>query len=112
MSCLAGLNDFLTADVPAVNGGVGADLDVSSLVAKKTIYLSGIFNGRYTILGSHDDVRFVPIAMFEGDAARFGTSGPQTVKKEIELTIKTVKVSRAADRTVNISIAGQQTCAC
>lgn len=111
MSSLAGLNDILTANVPA-NNGEGTPLDVSGLIAKKTIYLSGIFQGQYTILGSHNDVRFVPIARFEGQAARFGTSGPQTVKQDIELTIKTIKVQRAADRTVNISIAGQQTCPC
>lgn len=111
MSCNTGLNNILTANVPA-NNGDGADLDVSSLAAKKTIYLSGIFDGLYTILGSQDDVRFVPIARFEGQATRFGTSGPQTVKKDIKMTIKTIKVQRAADRTVNIAIAGQATCPC
>lgn len=110
MSC-GGLNQFLTADVPAVNG-FGANLDVSGLVAKKTIYLSGVFEGDYIIQGSHDDVRFVPIAKFTGQEALFHTSGPQTVRQDIDLSIKTIRVQRAANRTVNIAIAGQQTCPC
>jgi hypothetical protein len=111
MSSCGGLNDFKTVPVPLGNG-FGAALDVSDLIAKKTIYLSGPFEGEYVILGSHDGVLFVPIASFEGQEARFGTSGPQTVRRDIEFTLKEIKVERAANKTVNISIAGQDTCPC
>lgn len=110
MSC-GGLNQFLTADVP-LNNGEGADLDVSGLVSEKTLFLSGVFDGEYVILGSHDDNRFIPIAKFEGQESRFGKSGPQTVRQDIDLTIKTLRVRRAASRTVNIAIAGRSVCAC
>lgn len=111
MSSCGGLNQFLTADVPATNGE-GADLDVSGLVAQKTVYLSGAFDGEYVILGSHDDIRFIPIAKFTGQDLSFGTSGPQTVKRDVNYTFKTLRVRRAANRSVNISIAGQATCEC
>jgi len=111
MSSCGGLNDFKTVPVPLGNG-FGAALVVSDLVAKKTIYLSGSFEGEYVILGSHDGVNYVPICSFEGQEARFGTSGPQTVRRDIDFTLLDVKVDRAANKTVNISIAGQKTCAC
>ncbi len=110
MSC-DGVNDFVTATVPAVNG-VGPIADVSALTAKKTIYMSGPFQGEYVILGSHDDGIFVPVAQFEGQEARFGTSGPYTVKREIELTLKSIRIQRGANKAVNIVIAAQQVCPC
>jgi hypothetical protein len=105
MSCVGGLNQFLSPAVP-VNNGDGAALDVSGLVAKKTIYLSGEFAGSYVILGTHDDVRYVPIAAFQGG------QGPQTIRRDIDATIKSLKVRRNADRTVVINVAAQATCAC
>lgn len=110
MSC-DGLNQFLVANVPATNGE-GAALDVSGLVAKKTIYLSGVFQGEYVIIGSHDNVLYVPILSFTGEEAFFGTSGPQTIRKDIELTLKSIKVRRAANKSVNIAIGGQAICVC
>lgn len=111
MSSCGGLNDFKTVNVP-VGNGFGTPVVVSDLVARKTIYLSGVFEGEYTILGSHDGVLFVPIASFVGQEDRFGTSGPQTIRRDIELTLAQIKVERAANKVVNISIAGQKTCAC
>lgn len=106
MSCgEGGLNQFLSATVPALNGD-GVALDVSGLKACKTIYLSGSFAGRYTILGTHDDSRYVPLCSFDGG------EGPQTIRRDISATIKSIKVRRAANSTVVINIAGQETCAC
>ncbi len=106
MSCgSGGLNTYLSPVVPPGNGD-GAALDVSALQACKTIYLSGSFTGRYTIIGSHDDVRFVPICSFDGG------EGPQTIRRDIQATLKSVKVRRAANSTVVINIAGQAVCAC
>lgn len=111
MSSCGGLNDFKTVNVP-IGNGFGTPLVVSDLVARKTIYLSGSFEGVYVILGSHDGTLFVPIASFNGQEARFGTSGPQTVRRDIDLTLLEIKVDRAANKSVNISVAGQKTCAC
>jgi hypothetical protein len=111
MSCVGGLNQFLTANVPISNGD-GTNLDVSSLVAKKTIFLSGTFEGEYVILGTHDDANFVPIASFNGQEALFGTSGPQTLRRDIDLTLKSIKVRRQANKTVNVAVAAQTVCTC
>lgn len=105
MSCAGGLNQFLSPTVPAINGD-GPALDVSGLMSKKTIYLSGEFSGSYVILGTHDDVRYVPIASFQGG------QGPQTIRRDIEATIKSLKVRRNADRTVVVNVAAQATCPC
>lgn len=104
MSC-GGLNQFLTLTVPGGNGD-GPSLDVSGLVADKTLYLAGSFVGTYVILGSHDDANFVPIASFTGG------EGPQTIRRDIKLTLKTIKVRRNATKSVAINVAGQSTCAC
>jgi hypothetical protein len=111
MSCVGGLNQFLTANVP-ISNGEGADLDVSTLVGKKTIFLSGAFDGEYVVLGSHDDANFVPIASFSGQETAFGTSGPQTLRRDVDLTLKTIKVRRAASKTVNVAVAAQTVCTC
>jgi hypothetical protein len=104
MSC-GGLNQFLSLTVPPGNGD-GPSLDVSGLVAQKTLYLAGTFGGTYVILGSHDDVNFVPIAMFDGG------EGPQTIRRDVKFTLKTIRVRRQANKTVVINVAGQATCAC
>lgn len=104
MSC-GGLNQFLNMVVPGASGD-GPSLDVSGLVADKTIYLAGNFNGTYIILGSQDDVEFVPIASFTG-----GT-GPQSIRTDIKATLRTMRVRRQADVSVTINVAGQATCSC
>lgn len=111
MSCLAGLNNFVTIPVPALNGD-GILADVSGLVAEKTIYLSGVFDGEYTLLGSHDDAIFIPIAKFVGDSNRFRTSGPYTLRQDVKATLKSLRVRRAANNSVNIVVAAQAICPC
>lgn len=110
MSC-GGVNQFVPVTVPAANG-LGPIADVSAIVAKKTIYLSGIFDGIYTLFGSQDDAIFVPIAKFDGQKSRFRTSGPYTVKTEIELTLKSILIERAASDSVSVTIGGQEVCPC
>lgn len=104
MSC-GGLNQFLNMVVPGGNGD-GPSLDVSGLVAGKTLYLAGDFNGTYTIIGSQDDVEFVPIVSFQGG------QGPQSIRSDIMATLLTLRVRRQADRSVTVNVAGQATCAC
>jgi hypothetical protein len=99
--------------IPATNGE-GAVLDVSGLAACKTFFFSGDFEGEYVVLGSHDDVRYVPILKIEGAAGQQAgqAPGPQTIRREIKLTLKSIKVRRAANRTINSAVIGQETCAC
>jgi len=111
MSSCGGLNSFKTVNVP-VSNGLGLPLDVSDLIGPKTFYLSGPFEGDYVILGSHDGVNFVPIAQFTGEEARFGTSGPQTVRRDINFTLAEIMVERAANKSVNITVAAQKVCPC
>jgi len=118
MSCMAGLNQFLSVNVPAINGE-GLVLDVSGLVARKTFYLSGPFDGKYIIMGTHDDVHYVPILSFDGseipkpnESFAPAPAGPFTIRRDVEATLKSIKVQRAANKTVNISLASQATCAC
>ena len=109
MSC-GGLNNFMSIPVPATNG-LGTILDVSDLVAQKTIYLSGAFEGEYVLLGSHDDVKFVPVLKFNGSSIQ-PNSGNQTIRRDIAMTLKSVRWHRAANKTVSTAIAGQDTCPC
>ena len=111
MSC-DGINDFVNVVVPAAGIADGPIADVSGLVAKKTIYMSGVFEGEYILLGSHDDIRINPIAQCRGQESRFGTSGPYTVRREIELTLKSIRLRRQANNPVNVMIAAQQVCPC
>ncbi len=112
MSC-GGLNRSFTIPVPASNGE-GPILDISILSESKTFFFSGDFDGEYVILGSHNDVNFVPILKIEGARGQQAgqSPGPQTVRREIDLTLKSIKVRRAANRTINSAVIGQETCAC
>jgi len=106
MSCNAGLNQYLTVPVPAANGD-GPLFDVSGLVAEKTLYIAGDYLGQYVILGTHDDVHLVPIAQFSNG------SGPQTIRRDIIATLKSIVVRRnASGAPVTINLAAQATCSC
>lgn len=112
MSC-GGLNQILTIPVPALNGE-GLPLDVSGLVAEKTFYFSGNFEGEYVILGSHDDLRFVPLLKITGQRGQQAGQppGPQLIRRDVIASLKTIKIRRAASLAINASVAAQETCAC
>jgi hypothetical protein len=101
----AGLNQFLSVPVPLANGD-GALLDVSTTDAEKTFYLSGDFRGIYSIMGTHDDVLFVPILFFSSG------QGPRTIRRDIVATLKSIFVRRAALGDVVINMGGQTVCIC
>lgn len=105
MGCCGGSNTFIPAPAPATNID-GVIVPTSGIGAKKTIFLAGAFNGKYDILGSHDDVNFVPVASFSGGGE------PQSVRKDVDATLKSMRVRRSADATVTVVIAGQATCPC
>jgi len=62
----AGQNLVFTLNVPANDGTDGAATDVSAAVGLKSVEISGAFSGSYIILGSHNGVNYVPLAMFQG----------------------------------------------
>jgi hypothetical protein len=84
--------------VPAA--GDGPIASVANLVGAKTVELSGVFRGRYVLLGSQNDVNFVPVAFFDSD-------GKESIKVTLELALSQVRVRSeavgAANVTMNVS---------
>lgn len=112
MSCGGGLNQIITIPVPAFNGE-GPTVDVSGLTARKTFFFSPDFEGEYVILGSHDDVIFVPLLKIEGSRRTAGLGpGPQPIRRDVVFTVKTIKVRRSANKTIDAAVMSQETCAC
>ncbi len=101
-----GANTIIQLPAPAVSGAEGAVTATDTLGAKKTIFLAGAFNGRYDILGSHDDINFVPVASFSGGGE------PQSVRKDVDATLKSMRVRRQANALATIFVAAQAVCPC
>lgn len=109
--CCCGLNQIASLTVPTSISSDGAPLDVSGLVADKTVELCGKYNGTYTIMGSHDGNLYVPLLTFDSG------SGAQTVKQAVSAVMKFMKVRRNATNndpsvvTVNIAARAAENCA-
>lgn len=104
-----GLTQILSLDVPGVDNSEGAATDVSGLVARKTVEIGGTYDGQYVILGSHDNVKYVPVLTFNSG------SGIQSVKQTMCFTLRSLKVRRRAqnvDGPVTISVGSAATCHC
>lgn len=63
---LGGTNIIIPLNVPSGDGSDGTPSNVSGVIGLKSVELSGIFEGSYTILGSHDGSNYVPLAVFRG----------------------------------------------
>jgi len=96
--CCCGLNQISTLGVPSAITDVGPALDVSGLVADKTIELCGSYSGVYTIQGSHDGNLYVPVANFNSG------SSSQTVRQSISTVMKFLRVSRSATNNTPVSV--------
>jgi hypothetical protein len=105
MSCCAGLNTYIPLVVPPTNSD-GPSTSVANMAAKKTIYLTGTFNGEYIILGSHDNIDFVPIVKFNGNG------NPQSAKLNVDATLNSISVRRNADASAVITVASKLVCSC
>jgi hypothetical protein len=109
--CCCGLNQINTLSVPTSISGDGAALDVSGLVADKTVELNGNYNGTYTVMGSHDGTLFVPLLTFDSGV------GAQSVKLAVSAVMKFMKVRRNATNngtsvvTVNLAARAAENCA-
>jgi len=108
MSCCAGLNTIVTLNVPATNGE-GALTDVSALVGEKSVEVTGIYSGRFIVLGSHDGTRFVPVLVFDSGA------GVQSYKQTMNFILRLIKIRRLgvmADGVISMRLGSQAACAC
>jgi hypothetical protein len=109
--CCCGLNQIASLAVPTSISSDGAALDVSGLVADKTVELCGQYNGTYTIMGSHDGSLYVPLLNFDSG------SSSQTVKQAVSAVMHFMKVRRSATNndpsvvTVNIAARAAVNCA-
>lgn len=109
--CCCGLNQIASLSVSSSISGDGAALDVSGLVADKTVELCGQYNGTYTIMGSHDGNLFVPLLSFDAG------SSSQSVKQAVSAVMRFMKVRRNATNndpsvvTVNIAARAAVNCA-
>lgn len=106
MGCNAGLNQIVALSVPTADRSEGAAVDVSSLVARKSVEISGDYKGSYVILGSHDGLKYVPVLVFNSGA------GEQSWKQTMKFTLRFMKVRRRASKLVTINVSSQLTCTC
>jgi hypothetical protein len=82
--------------VPVPVSGDGPLVDVSSLVGRKTVVLTGSFQGIYDLLVSHDDVRFV-------SALQFDAGGVEGIRQTISGAFRSVRLRAATPGTIPIS---------
>lgn len=101
---------ILAISVPVPASGEGSAVDVSSLVQKKTVILTGTFRGIYVLLASHDDVHYVPVLQFDAGGAEGGRQTIAGAFKSVRLragTPTTAPVGTVTCEISGISVAGQ-----
>lgn len=109
MGC-GGLNQISSLDVPTLNGGFGAALDVSSFASDKSIelYSDRPYSGSYVLYGSHDGTLYVPLLTFDSG------SGQQQFKIDLDMVVHFLKVKKKSQSSPNVTmlVAGQAACNC
>lgn len=68
--------------------GDGPIADISALVGKKTVTLTGFFEGAYVLLASHNDATFDPLLTFNSD-------GRENIKVTLPDAYKSVRIRSA-----------------
>jgi hypothetical protein len=86
-----------TVNVTVPVSGDGPLVSIANLIGDKTVELSGTFQGRYVLLGSQNDVDFVPVAIFDA-------SGDESIKQSLPMALKSVKVRSAARNPVSVTM--------
>jgi hypothetical protein len=106
--CEGGLNTIVPLPVPGVDKSEGPAVDVSTLVAEKSVEISGIYVGLYVVLGSHDGINYVPVLSFGSGI------GVQSFKQSMSFVLRFMKVRRRArnESTVVMNIGSKLTCPC
>ena len=93
----------LAINIPVPVSGDGTIVDVSSIVGPKTVLLSGLFSGAYTLLASQDDANFVPLLQFDAG----GVAGiEQTVPGSVKSVRLRAGISAVPVGTVTCSVSG------
>jgi len=112
MSCstctAGGENQILALPVPGIDNTEAAAVNVSDLIGCKTIELSGTYDGRYVVLGSHDGTHYSPVLTFDSG------SGVQSARQTCNVILQFMKVRRRATNlsAIAMSIGSQVTCSC
>ena len=95
-----------TVSVTVPPTGDGPIANISALVGAKTVTLSGLFEGAYILLASHDDATFDPVLTFN-------SNGRESVRLTLPDAYKSVRVRTTANTvpssTVTMEIAGIST---
>ena len=81
--------------VPA--SGDGPASSITNIVGEKTVELAGRFVGSYVLLGSQDDVHFVPVLFFDSD-------GEESIKQSLPFALKSVKIRSLATSLTPIAV--------
>ncbi len=85
--------------------GDGPSSDISTLVGAKTVTLTGLFQGAYVLLASHDDATYVPVLTFD-------SNGLESVRQTLADAFKFVRVRTVANTVpgggVTMEVAGLQ----
>ena len=105
-SCSSGANQILTLSVPSEDNKFGTALDVSTLSGEKTVTLSGVYDGQFSVFGSHDGISYVPVLTFDA-----GT-GVSQAKLTFSYVLKYLKLFRKSRTATNISVkvSSQESC--
>ena len=77
--------------------GDGPIASVANLIGKKTVELSGTFKGRYILLGTQNDVDFVPVAIFDAN-------GEESIRIAVALALSSVRVRSQAQAPFNVTM--------
>ena len=86
---------IIPVNVPVPVSGDGPIVSIANIVGEKTVQLSGIFEGYYNLLGTHDGTSFVAVASFDA-------SGPEGIKQTIPGAISAVRLRSAAQTSVAV----------
>jgi hypothetical protein len=81
------LNQIVSLTVPSGNG-LGAATNVATMTGNKSVEVFGTYVGRIVLLGSHDGVTYVPLAIFDSGA------GIQAYKKFLSTVVQFLRVRR------------------
>ena len=82
--------------VPVPSSGDGAPVDISALVGRKSVILSGTFKGSYVLLGTHDGVKFDPLLAFDA-------GGNEGIKQTFDGSLAAVKIRSLASSSSGVS---------
>lgn len=88
---------IVIVNVLVPSSGDGPIANIADLIGEKTVELSGYFEGRYTLMGSQDDINFVPVLTFDSD-------GKENIKLSLPLALKSVRVRSGAINPIGVTM--------